>query len=1087
MSLRLLVSGPIGATYREVGRDRLGALLAAGARDVLYVTASAPARRAAVADLTRRLGAVCGLRVVTLRRLPAEIARRARVAPAAVLDPIVDQLLVERAMRRASAAHFPADAPVSGLAHAAGKLVERLEREGATPERYADALAALGIEGAGPRLIAELWPALAAARAPHGATGAALVADALRLVRDGSTALDDTLLVLEDLPPLPQVDAALVRALVERAGRVIAMHAHAPQLPEAPSCRALRWLRGCATWTEESVPAADAPFAAALGRCFSPRHASAAEPRPTPAVRVTRLDAVGEAGEVLLAARIVRRELQAPSATGHRPLRPGEVRVVVHGDHGYRALVHEIFGAAGLPVAATHARPLSDTPIGAVLLRLLDAILDPERASREDAVALLRSPHLDVAPSRADRLERRVTRRGYLGLDSWDELALAVLGERTTNRINRLRRALAGARADFAKLRDAADAGAVVRDLARELRLVGNAVFARRRLVRDVPDAGLAVRTDLAIREDAEAWERIELLFDQTVPAMLRVDPPRGNPSGLAAAEAWARHLRAAMTGTSLDVERPPADAVRVVGTGCGCDQPARITIVLGLLEKRFPRQLRQDAFLGDEVRRLLRDDSGWALPTSDEATDGERECFLRAVACTTDALYLACPSTDAAGKPRVRSFFLDDLQAALGAEHRIAVERADAAALAPRLDEASTTGELLATVSHDLWQHLARTPEAELRRCAALAAHDTLLERGADLSAVRDGRQSPRRPHVSPALLEGRPHRTLLLSASQLGTLGQCGYKHFAQKVLEPVPIATPSYDALYKGSVLHDAIFHWATQLGGWERGLDALDELGAWLAEQATRWEPAVRASPLSLAAAGRDFERLDALLRAELALYEGQGLVRPAWHELAFGEPPERLASCDAASVLLPFELLLPAAEAEPRTVRFRGSIDRVDVIEVEGRRYGVVLDYKTGENARYYKKSMLAGDDLQLRLYLLALEHFWGVTPIGALYLGFGDGVRRGAVHAAFADRIPGIDHRDVELMHDEAWDDFVYRDTAARIAPLVEKLVSVDIAPRPRRGDCGFCDLRPICRFDPDARSDADGASKGTSADGSNG
>ena len=35
------------------------------------------------------------------------------------------------------------------------------------------------------------------------------------------------------------------------------------------------------------------------------------------------------------------------------------------------------------------------------------------------------------------------------------------------------------------------------------------------------------------------------------------------------------------------------------------------------------------------------------------------------------------------------------------------------------------------------------------------------------------------------------------------------------------------------------------------------------------------------------------------------------------------------------------------------------------------------------------------------LVLLVLERFWGITPVGALYFGFGDGVRRGALRASF--------------------------------------------------------------------------------------
>jgi len=58
-------------------------------------------------------------------------------------------------------------------------------------------------------------------------------------------------------------------------------------------------------------------------------------------------------------------------------------------------------------------------------------------------------------------------------------------------------------------------------------------------------------------------------------------------------------------------------------------------------------------------------------------------------------------------------------------------------------------------------------------------------------------------------------PHLTLRLSASQLKTISHCTYEHFVQKVLDPSSIAAPEYNALTKGSLIHDAIMHWATAL--------------------------------------------------------------------------------------------------------------------------------------------------------------------------------------------------------------------------------------------------------------------------------
>jgi hypothetical protein len=109
--------------------------------------------------------------------------------------------------------------------------------------------------------------------------------------------------------------------------------------------------------------------------------------------------------------------------------------------------------------------------------------------------------------------------------------------------------------------------------------------------------------------------------------------------------------------------------------------------------------------------------------------------------------------------------------------------------------------------------------------------------------------------------------------------------------------------------------------------------------------------------------------------------------------------------------------------------------------------------------------MTDGTDLQLRLYLLVLERFWGITPIGALYLGFGDGVRRGIVRAELAGKIAGIEEKAVELLGADEWAAML-ADTTRRIGELADRLVRLDVTVAPRDNECGFCELATICRFD---------------------
>jgi ATP-dependent helicase/DNAse subunit B len=604
-----------------------------------------------------------------------------------------------------------------------------------------------------------------------------------------------------------------------------------------------------------------------------------------------------------------------------------------------------------------------------------------------------------------------------------------------------------------------------VRQLARDLRLVKTAYRARRRTInRATPHDSLETANVTAVREDNLAWEAIHDALDSTVPRMLEIERPSAAKPGLDYSAAWLAMLERALRETTVASAHPAAHAVQLRGTGPGSEAPARITIVLGLLEKSFPRQPRQDPFLGDELRATLRERFGWELATSTDTVDRERECFLRAMSSGTEVLYLSYSLVDSDGRPAVRSFFIDDLQAALGEGNAIPVERlAGATAIVP-VGEAATSSDLTAGIAHDIWQYLPRSGDVEERRAMAFRALESLARREADVSVVRHGRRVSQRPHLEGVMPEGAPHLTLTLSASQLGSISHCTYAHFVEKVLSPIDFAPPEYGAREKGNLIHKGLMHWATALDGWTRGEAALDELHAWARDEIASWSPAKRGKDRTSRATDADLERLDALIRSELELLRQGRVARPMFAELAFGQDMEEHTPRDPASRPEAFQLDVPTSKGTV-TVKFRGSMDRVDVITIGGKQYGTIIDYKSGRTSKRYADAMVDGTDLQLRLYLLVLEEFWGITPVGALYLGFGDGVRRGVVRAELAGSIAGIGEKGVELYAPNDWSAFL-GDTRKRIAELVDRLVRLDITVAPRDHDCGFCELARVCRYD---------------------
>src|SRR5512144_2590881 len=415
-SRRLLAfTGSFAADHHARALDVVSDRLDARARDILCIVASGAGRRGVVGDLLARRGAVFGLSIKTIRTLPGELFRRAGKRAPDEIAPLIADLLAERELRSATAGRFDGETPVQGLARAASSTIDLLERQGGTAQQLTNVLEHRTAND-GARTLARTWYTLSARRARLGSSEAEVLAAACELLREQPNVLAgiDAILI-EDLSVQTPVERELIRTLIATAPcDVILAHGHARQLPESRSSRALGWFRSAFAWDEtpcdSRAPALDSLFAGAV-----PESAALV-------VRTSQLTAGGDAAEVRLAARVVRRHLNAG-------VKPNDIAIVVHGSAArYRQLIHETFASAGIPIDATRRQTVAESGIGAVLLELLGLAILPERMTRERSLSVARSPHVDLRSRDRDVLHRDVINDGYLGLDDWDTLALEALG-----------------------------------------------------------------------------------------------------------------------------------------------------------------------------------------------------------------------------------------------------------------------------------------------------------------------------------------------------------------------------------------------------------------------------------------------------------------------------------------------------------------------------------------------------------------------------------------------------------------------------------------------------------------------------------
>jgi ATP-dependent helicase/DNAse subunit B len=289
-------------------------------------------------------------------------------------------------------------------------------------------------------------------------------------------------------------------------------------------------------------------------------------------------------------------------------------------------------------------------------------------------------------------------------------------------------------------------------------------------------------------------------------------------------------------------------------------------------------------------------------------------------------------------------------------------------------------------------------------------------------------------------------------MSASQARMLVHCLYEHFGKRRLQLGVLGAPQVDLLEIGKIAHGVL----ADVG--RAGFDpaSLDELFA-------RWWTSKVPDEL------RDdahvaFERgilhasLTDLVARERTHLDTSG-SRAEFFELSFGTNDE---GRDASS--LPDGLSIPLPAGTPIShSTLRGSIDRVDVVERGGKRYGVAIDYKSGKGERY-GTLMDEMADFQLPIYCEVLPLF-GVEAVGAVYLGIGSGERYGVIRSDFAaEFLPADAGRGVQVLAPHDFQEFMLERQLA-LRNEIARLARGQLRTKPRNDDCGYCDLRPVCRI----------------------
>jgi len=633
-----LVTGPANAEKARVVLDGYRTAIARGRDPILVVPTFADVDRYRT-ELAAG-GVVFGAHVVQFAWLVEECAKRGGVR-GRPLGALARERVAAAAVGRTELRSLRRSATTHGFVRELLRLVDELEDRRVTPQRLTQALRAWAAADPG-RLaygeeVAALYGAYRRALERLGRLDAPLFyAAALDALRERPAAWGATPVFFygfDDLQPLQRdavetlaaTGADVTLSLAYEPGRMAFagrattfadLHrddvAHKPLKPRAehyaPAAReALHHLE---RWLFE--PAGDRLFDPAGDRLFDPDPVD-------PGDAITLLQGGGERAELeLVAAEIAR--LVADEA-----IAPEEIAVVLRRPRDMSALLHEVFGAFGVPVALHRDVAFGHTALGRGLVALLRCALTD--ASAENLLAWLRTPGLLRLPELADRLETKARRAGARTADG--ARALWEAEHWPLDAIDRVRDADRRGGAEL---------------LARASAELGALFAAPRRREAEVltgPDA-----------QDGAVLKAGRRALDQLA-AIVAVD------RSLAPSPA---ELVALLDELPVPIgERPAPGRVTVTDPLSLRARRVRALFACGLQEGVFPAAPRAEPFFGDAERDEIAQASGLRLRRRDELGD-ERYLFYATVSRPEERLYLSWHEAGDDGEQAVRSFFVSDV-----------------------------------------------------------------------------------------------------------------------------------------------------------------------------------------------------------------------------------------------------------------------------------------------------------------------------------------------------------------------------------------------------------------------------------------
>lgn len=392
-----------------------------------------------------------------------------------------------------------------------------------------------------------------------------------------------------------------------------------------------------------------------------------------------------------------------------------------------------------------------------------------------------------------------------------------------------------------------------------------------------------------------------------------------------------------------------------------------KTVILLGANEGVFPSYPTTDGMLTDAERRKL---ISAGLPMTDDADHQaaeERYYAYTAVSAPSERLIVTY-AHKGDGEPLLPSSLVENIKRILPA-HAVGVA----------VDTAGTDTESRADAFSRMtrWWHEETVPAASFRR--VFDQDPDYQDRMAALNRT-SGQFAFQEPMVAKKLFGTNLH----LSPSQVDTYHLCRFSYFCKYGIRLKPRRTAQLGSTEAGTLAHYVMQTLLPQYAEsqWENcSKDRIfSDVKRVVAQYVQEYMEGISEEDSRFHNLIRQLTRLCSELMWRVVREFEQSRFVPVDYELPIGR-------CDTSGDgIAPWILTTP----DGTTIQVSGKVDRVDVLEQEGKSYIRIVDYKTGQKT-FDLSEVMEGINLQMLIYLFSIcgdaqNRYQNPTPAGVLYL-----------------------------------------------------------------------------------------------------